>query len=172
MSARPFLAQGERMTHPPTKAVAAEFGVTSWPRRHRSGPAALVPGALEVSVADCSEAGASVALVGELDVAHAPHVARVLRMLADRGCDAAVDVSALRFIDAAGVATLLNARAHAEARGHRLVLVSPSAAVVRMLELTATQDLLPVRSADPVRRTSSRSGQGIGVRAAGGGTST
>ncbi len=152
MSAGPYLAQGERMTHVPTEAVGAEFAVTSWPRRQRPRPTALVPGALEVSVAVCSEAEASIALVGELDVAHAPYVARVLRMFADSGCDTVVDARALRFIDAAGVATLLNARAHAEARGHGLVLVSPSASVVRMLELTAAHDLLLVQNVDSVRR--------------------
>jgi anti-anti-sigma factor len=106
-----------------------------------------------VSVAICSDTEASIALVGELDVAHAPYVARMLRMLTDSGCDTVVDVCALRFIDAAGVATLLDARAQAEARDHRLVLVSPSAAVVRMLELTGTQDLLLVPSVHPVRRS-------------------
>ena len=153
MSARPLLAQGERMTHLPTEAVGGEPAVTSRPRRQRPRAAALAPGALDVSVAVCSEAEASIALVGELDVAHAPHVARVLRLFADRGCDTVVDVSALRFIDAAGVATLLNAHAHAKAQGHRLVVVSPSASVVRMLELTATHDLLPVPSADLMRRS-------------------
>ena len=153
MSARPFLAQGKRMTPLPTKAVSGEPAVTSWPRRQRPRPAALVPGALEVSVAVCSEAEASIALAGELDVAHAPYVARMLRMFADSGCDTVVDVCALRFIDAAGIATLLNARAHAEARGHGLVLVSPSASVVRMLDLTSTQDLLLVPDVDPLRRS-------------------
>ncbi len=140
------------MTHVPAETGGAEFAVTSWPRQQRPRPTALVPGALELSVAVCLEAEASIALVGELDVAHAPYVAGVLRMFADRGCDTVVDACALRFIDAVGVATLLNARAHAEAQGRGLVLVSPSASVVRMLELTATDDLLLVPSVDPVRR--------------------
>ena len=103
-------------------------------------------------VAIYSGGEASIALVGEVDVAHAPRVARLLRMLVDSGCNAVVDASALAFIDASGVAALLRARGHADARGRALVLVSPSATVLRTLELTATRDLLHVRRADLPRR--------------------
>lgn len=109
-----------------------------WPSR----PTPHAPGTLDVRVMICSETEASVALVGELDVAHARDAARMLRMLVNRGYDATVDASALSFIDATGLAALLSARALARARRRTLVIVSPSEPVARMIELTATQDLL------------------------------
>lgn len=120
------------------------------PSRQRSRIAAPDPGRLDLSVAVGSEGERLVALVGELDVASAPRVARVLRMLVDRRCNTAVDASELAFIDATGVAALLTARNHADACGRAFALVSPSACVLRMLELTATRDLLHGRS--PVSR--------------------
>lgn len=141
------------MTDLPSNSAGAEAVVTGSARQ--STPRAVPPtaGALGVTVAVRSCGEASVALVGELDVAHAPHVARVLRALVDSGCNAVVDTSALVFIDATGVAALLRARGYADARGRTLLLVSPSACVLRMLELTAMSDLLRTGRVSSLRAT-------------------
>jgi anti-sigma B factor antagonist len=126
-----------------------ERAITPWPRQPAARPTPHVPGTLGVTVAACTEGEASVALTGELDVAHAPRVERMLRTLVERGCNASIDASAVSFIDATGVAALIRARDSAAGLGRALVIVSASEPVLRMLELTAMGDLLSVlRPAD------------------------
>lgn len=123
---------------------ARERAVTPWPRRPAARPTARVPGTLGVTIAAGAEGEALVVLAGELDVAHAPRVERMLRTLVERGCNVSIDASALSFIDATGVAALIRARDSAAGLGRSLVIVSASEPVLRMLELTATGDLLSV----------------------------
>lgn len=126
-----------------------ERAITAWRRQPAARPTTRVPGTLGVTVVACTEGEASVALAGELDVAHAPRVERTLRTLVESGFNASIEASALSFIDAAGVAALIRARERATGLGRGLVIVSASEPVVRMLELTATGDLLSVlRPAD------------------------
>ena len=121
-----------------------EPAITPWPRQAAAWPTRRVPGTLDVTVAACTEGEASVALDGELDVAHAPRVGRMLRTLVESGCNASIDASAVSFIDATGVAALISARDRAAGVGRALVIVSASEPVLRMLELTAMGDLLSV----------------------------
>jgi len=131
------------------KCGDVEAAVTAWPRQQGSIPTAPVPGTLTVTVADGAVREVSVTLAGELDVAHASRVERMLRRLVESGRDASVDASAVAFIDATGVAALVGVRERAESLGRGFVVVSPSASVLRMLELTATEDLLHIpRPAD------------------------
>lgn len=128
---------------------AREPVITPWPRPPVARPTVHVPGTLGVTVVACAEGVASVALTGELDVAHAPRVERTLRTLVESGFNASIDASALSFVDATGVAALIRARARAMVLGRALVIVSASEPVLRMLELTAMGDLLSVlRPAD------------------------
>ena len=55
-----------------------------------------------------------------------------------------VDLSALRFLDAAGIHTLLAARGALARRGRSLVLASPQRIVTRVLELTQASGLIAV----------------------------
>ena len=129
--------------------AARRTPIARWSREAPAGPAVRVPGTLGVTVAALIEGEASVALAGELDVAHAPRVARMLRTLVESGCNASIDASAVSFIDATGVAALISARHRATELGRGLVIVSPSEPVLRMLELTAMGELLSVlRPAD------------------------
>jgi anti-anti-sigma factor len=125
MSTRRDPPQGERMTIDRQRG-ARERTPLSWPRQPTARPRVRVPGTLGVTVAASAEGEASAALAGELDVAHAPRVERMLRTLVERGCNASIDASAVSFIDATGVAALIRARDSAAGLGRALVIVSAS----------------------------------------------
>ena len=97
---------------------------------------------------------AVVALSGELDVATAELVDAVLDDVRGAGAAlVAVDSEQVTFMDVAALRVFLTQLAKYEAaRGH-LVIVKPSSAVRRLIELTLTEDsLLPVARRRSVRR--------------------
>lgn len=75
-----------------------------------------------------------VRLRGELDLAYAAPVRAALASVA--GHEVEVDLSALTFLDAAGLSALLAARRAVTARGHRLRFCGAVPAVRRVFELT------------------------------------
>jgi anti-anti-sigma factor len=90
---------------------------------------------------DESEAGAVVALFGELDIACAPQLERGLKRLQWAGTPIVVDLSGLDFIDSTGVHVLMRAAARAPTGGFSL-LRAPER-VQRIFSLTATGEHLP-----------------------------
>jgi anti-sigma B factor antagonist len=77
------------------------------------------------------------AMAGELDLAAAPRVGATVDELLDVGFRRIViDLRELRFLDSAGVHTLLSARERAEERGAVLSLVRGSRHVHSVFELT------------------------------------
>jgi anti-sigma B factor antagonist len=101
-------------------------------------------GDLTVSVS----AGPSCALVtvaGECDITTAPLLLAALSTrIAGGGGLVVVDLSALRYLDAAGIHALLAARSALASRGRSLALASPQRIVSRMLELTRASHVIPV----------------------------
>ena len=83
-----------------------------------------------------------VRLLGELDLAAAP---RLQSALAGLDGDVELDCSGLQFIDAAGLAALLEAQKACAAGGWRLVLVDPGPAVDRLLRLVELDTVLLIR---------------------------
>jgi anti-anti-sigma factor len=78
-----------------------------------------------------------VQLCGELDLVSIPSLEECLDVaVAEVPRRLVLDLSALVFIDAAGVAALIRARRHADATGVGMVLDSPIAPVRRVLDLT------------------------------------
>jgi len=73
---------------------------------------------------------------GEVDLATVPELRRRLGGVRTRAPELTVDLSAVTFIDCAGLRPLLEARKRQRADGGRLVLMSPSWAVVRLLQFT------------------------------------
>ena len=71
---------------------------------------------------------------GEVDLATVPELRRRLGGAKTRTPELTVDLSAVTFIDCAGLRPLLEARRRQRADGGRLVLRSPSWAVVRLLQ--------------------------------------
>ena len=87
-------------------------------------------------------------LEGELDVAAASDIEA---WLSARANPAEIDCSGLTFIDAAGLAVLLQLHAGCTARGARLALVDPPRCLTRVLELTGLEDVFDVRLTGPSR---------------------
>ena len=71
---------------------------------------------------------------GEIDLAIAGRFAEELESLV--GGNGAVDLSAVEFIDSSGIRALLKAQGRAQAAGGDLVLLSPSPACRRVLEIS------------------------------------
>jgi anti-sigma B factor antagonist len=81
-----------------------------------------------------------VALRGELDVVDAAAVAAALVAVAARDPQIIVDLAALDFIDASGVAALARGRKHARHAGGDLLLAAPRQPVLRLLAITRLVD--------------------------------
>ncbi|NML50845.1 STAS domain-containing protein [Streptomyces sp. R302] len=99
-------------------------------------------------------AGTVVRLGGEIDLDNAGELETVLTAalsLAGHGAPLTLDLSEVSFCDSTGLNTLLHVRLLAEARHSRLSVVSASARVARLLDLTRTADLLgfPAAEAPP-----------------------
>jgi anti-anti-sigma factor len=85
---------------------------------------------------------AVVRLHGELDLAG---VAHLLSALACLDGDVEVDCSGLDFIDAAGLGAFVRAHQQCAARGVKLVVVDPSRAVLRLIQMVELDTELHVR---------------------------
>jgi anti-anti-sigma factor len=85
---------------------------------------------------------AVVRLHGELDLAGVP---QLLSALADLDGDVTLDCSGLDFIDAAGLGAFVRAHRQCAARGTQLVVVDPSPAVLRLLQLVELDTELDLR---------------------------
>jgi anti-anti-sigma factor len=81
-------------------------------------------------------------LSGELDLAGVPEV---LGQLDEADGDIELDCSGLSFMDASGLGLFLTIHRACEDRGAKLVLVDPSAWVVRLVDLVDLRSVLLVR---------------------------
>ena len=87
-------------------------------------------------------------LTGELDVASAPALEHaVARALDGQGGEFWLDVSGLTFMDSTGAQGLIHVQDRVEALGRRLVVVSPTPAVRRVIDLMGLDEVLDVRDA-------------------------
>ena len=87
-------------------------------------------------------------LTGELDVASAPTLEHaVARALDGQGGEFWLDVSGLTFMDSTGAQGLIRVQNRVGALGRRLVVVSPTRAVRRVIDLMRLDDVLDVRDA-------------------------
>lgn len=97
-----------------------------------------------VITVDPSHDRSTVWLIGELDVASAPHVRWALPTLAGRTL--VVDLSRLAFIDMAGMSSLLLVRRNLERTGRTLLLRGASGRVRTVFELAGLAHLVEVAS--------------------------
>ena len=75
-----------------------------------------------------------IAVSGELDLAVADRLADAIDRAA--GCHTLVSLAACEFIDSSGLAVILRANQLGRGAGRRVVIHSPSAPVLRVLEVT------------------------------------
>jgi anti-anti-sigma factor len=80
----------------------------------------------------------------EIDIATAPALRSALLKAAARGHGTLVlDMTMTRFCDSSGLHTLLAAHKRAQDEGGSLLLISPARAIIRVLEVTGLNRLLP-----------------------------
>jgi anti-sigma B factor antagonist len=109
------------------------------PVHHGRGPMF----ALEIrSDRHCSQ----VALIGELDLASAPHLQRVLDELRRDGFQEIVlDLARLDFLSATGLEVFIHANDQLRAAGGRLILTRPGSRARRILAITELDTVLTIR---------------------------
>ena len=113
-------------------------------QRDRMQPAYLIDLG-ELTIRSVREGGThTVALTGELDLATADDVDRVLEQVEATDAESIVlDLSGLTFMDSTGVRLVVNAHARSRADTNRLTLRRGQAAVQRVMELSGVDVLLP-----------------------------
>jgi anti-sigma B factor antagonist len=84
-----------------------------------------------------------VTVVGEIDIATAPRLRERLFELAARGRPLVADLDQVRFIDSAGLATLVGAAKQAAAHGGSLHVVCAQPNVRQLFRLTGLDHRLP-----------------------------
>lgn len=89
----------------------------------------------EISVDDTRDALSLIVLSGELDLATSPKLAGAIAGLAERQHPVVLDVTDVSFVDSSGVRALIEADQRLATLGRQLVLLRPSPALLRLLEL-------------------------------------
>lgn len=107
---------------------------------------------LEIDSGTLGPHGDVLRLEGEIDLARRQFIIDEIELRLLRDSRLVIDVSAVTFIDCAGLSALLWARTRAAHVGGELALVGPCAALSRMLRLTSLDGALPVQAAVADRR--------------------
>jgi len=90
-------------------------------------------------------------VVGELDIATAPELARTLSECQQLAHLTVLDLRELDFVDCAGVHTIVNASVRARKNGRRLVLVRGRPDIYRIFTLTGSTDDVDIGDPDSVQ---------------------
>ncbi len=109
---------------------------------------AVTLGSMDLALQIFEQRGWQVVLVsGELDVATAPRLHEQLVTLASQGHRRiAIDLNGVTMFDWMGLGAVLGVLARVRALGGELVLVSPTAVVRELLELTEIDGVLPIHA--------------------------
>ena len=106
------------------------------------------PDLMSVSTAR-SDAGARVAVVGEVDCSTAPGLASCLdSLLESPPAEVVVDLTEVTFLDSAGLHTLVTAHGRATKLGVRLRVLVATRAVLRPIQVTGLQHVLRVEQVE------------------------
>lgn len=93
-----------------------------------------------------SEQGATIALEGELDLAHQAATSDAVARVLDRRLPCLVlDLSRLSFIDSCGIHVLISAHKRGAEQGTQLVIIPGPPAVQRVLEICGLTEILRFR---------------------------
>jgi anti-anti-sigma factor len=89
---------------------------------------------------------------GEVDISTADRLREQLDAARAAGLTTLLDLSRVTFIDSSGLHVLLDAARFVDVEGWPLFIVRPSAAVLRLLDVSGTKHVLPVvRAEDPAQ---------------------
>ena len=93
----------------------------------------------------------TVSAAGELDLATAPQLEECLRQLIEEEVTAEVtlDLSQVSFMDSTSISTLIRMRQLAAVSDTTLVLSSPSAPVIRILDIMGITKVFQIRTGPP-----------------------
>jgi anti-anti-sigma factor len=95
----------------------------------------------------------TVVLVGELDMASSPDLAKVLETVVENGpTEVVLDFSGLSFIDSSGLAVLVAAQKTMGEHGRHLSVQSARRHALRVFEIAGLQEFLHVRT-EPSQET-------------------
>jgi anti-sigma B factor antagonist len=94
--------------------------------------------------------GPNLVVRGEIDAHVAATLAGHLDPLPGADGDVRVDVSGVDFVDSSGLRVFIDAHQRARAADRRLVIVQPSRAVSRLLEISGLADHLDVEAVDTI----------------------
>jgi anti-sigma B factor antagonist len=90
--------------------------------------------------------GSLIRVQGEVDLYSSPELRKViLKTIPSAEGDLAIDLSGVTYIDSSGVATLVEGLRSARKNGTGFALVTPSAAVMQVLELARLDSVFEVR---------------------------
>ncbi len=93
-----------------------------------------------------SPSGYSIRVVGEVDLYSSPELRKaILKAVPSAEGGLAIDMAGVTYIDSSGVATLVEGLRSAREHGTGFVLVSPSPAVMQVLELARLDSIFEVR---------------------------
>jgi anti-anti-sigma factor len=87
--------------------------------------------------------GQTFELVGELDMAAAPHFLVAVKSV-DVGVDVALDAARLTFVDSSGIYLLVQLAERMQAARSRVVIRRPTPGLLRMLELTSVASMFTI----------------------------
>ncbi|MFZ9405809.1 MAG: STAS domain-containing protein [Burkholderiaceae bacterium] len=83
---------------------------------------------------------------GRLDGSNAPAAEKELLALVESGGSVDVNLAGLDYVSSAGLRVFLAAAKAAKAKGGKLVLMSPKAAVLEVLQISGFDRILEIRS--------------------------
>jgi len=100
-------------------------------------------GDFEVTEAGLPDGGAVLRIEGELDMATAPELEEALL---GAGFDRrlVIDLTGCTFLDSSAVRVLVSSARDSEAAGGSLALVAPDARILRVLQISGVDTMLPV----------------------------
>ncbi len=99
---------------------------------------------LELGISD--EQGAQVIrVVGEVDLNSSPELRTAILEAAKRGGTLAVELREVPYMDSSGVATLVEGLKAMEPKGGAFVLLAPSSAVAKVLQLSRLDSVFDIR---------------------------
>jgi anti-sigma B factor antagonist len=98
------------------------------------------PAGFSVMVAEGINGGAVVTMLGELDLASAPELRKVLDAAIDYGGDVEVDMRACGFVDSMGIAAIVGAARQLAERGKVLHIKGAQERVRKIFELAGLVD--------------------------------
>jgi anti-anti-sigma factor len=113
-------------------------------RTVRYGSPTRTPGPTSWKVTEVADLHGDRLLIvhGELDIATAPELTRLLVRLRTHGHPVTLDLAEVTFIDSTGLSALLDAHFESERNGWEFSVRNPSAAVLRVVELAGMTEVL------------------------------